>query len=146
MLIRAGDKRSDIHPENAGSEIHRATFQTGERKNRHMAGRHVAVFSTHRTLVAYKIRVCTGKTRRTNSLMRIDHDLMVGSLTDSPQVVVNRILVIVILTLGKNITHISALHRIIAITIHQIIGLIHPALIVRYRAGSLMVHHQLDTL
>ena len=42
--------------------------------------------------------------------------------------------------------HIAALHGIVAVTVHEVVGGLHVLFVVAHRAGGLVVHHQLDAL
>ena len=45
----------------------------------------------------------------------------------------------------NNITYIPALHSIVSVIYHKLIGFIKMALVVTYRSGSLVMHHQLHS-
>ncbi len=111
-----------------------------------MARSHVAVLGAHSTLVAYKVGISARKTGRTHSLMSVDHYLVVGGTPDGVEIMAYLRLSVMVRTLGQDIAHIAALHRVVTILVHKTVGSLHMTLIVGYRAGSLMMHHQLDTL
>lgn len=62
--------------------------------------------------------------------MSIDHDLVVCSTLDGMLVVIDSDLAVVVLTTRDEVADIAALHRIIAIVLHQLIGLVHVLLVV----------------
>ena len=104
------------------------------------------VFGTTRALVAYKIGICAAKTSRTHCLVGVDHDMLVGCFLYGIKIVTHRFLVVVVFSLGKNVADVAALYRVITVFVHQVVGAVHIFLVVRYRAGGLMMHHQLYTL
>ena len=90
-----GTNLPHVHAENAGSEVHRAADEAGERQNGHMLGRHFAVLRAHRALVAHKIGICTAQTGGTHSLVAVDHDVMVGGTLHRVKIVVHHALAVV---------------------------------------------------
>ena len=62
--------------------------------------------------------------------MRIDHDMMLGSLLDDIEIVVVHRLRIVMVATWDDITHIARLHCIVAILVHQFEGFFDMALVV----------------
>ena len=49
-------------------------------------------------------------------------------------------------TTGDDVSHISGLHSIVAVFVHQLKGILEMTLIILCRAGCLMVHENLHTL
>ena len=66
--------------------------------------------------------------------MRVDHDLVLGSLLDGIQVVVVERLAVMMLATGQHVAYVSALYGVVAILVHQIVGILHAALIIARRA------------
>ena len=65
--------------------------------------------------------------------MGIDHDMMLRSLLNGMEIVVVHPLAVMILAERQDIAHIAALHRIVAILLHKIVGSIHVTLVITYR-------------
>ena len=74
--------------------------------------------------------------------MSIYHDLMLGSLCDSIEIMIVEPLSVMMFATRNHIADITALHRIIAILIHKVVCRLHVSLIVTHGSGSLMVHHK----
>ena len=104
------------------------------------------ILRTTCTLVADEVRIGTAEPRRTDGLVGIDHNLVVCSALDGMLVMIDSDLAVVVLTTRDEVADIAALHRIIAIVLHQLIGLVHVLLVVHDRRGGLVVHDELHTL
>ena len=78
--------------------------------------------------------------------MAIHHDVMLGCCLDDTLIVIVHQLAVVILATWDDVAYITGLHCIITILVHQVEGILQVALVVEGRSGSLVVHHQLDTL
>ena len=78
--------------------------------------------------------------------MGVHHDVVLGSLLDAVEIMVVGRLRVVIVATGNDVAHISALHSVIAILVHEAVGLLQMALIVDRRGTGLMVHHELHAL
>ena len=65
--------------------------------------------------------------------MGIDPDMMFRSLLNSMEIVVVHPLAVMILAERQDIAHITALHCIITILLHKIVGSIHVTLVITYR-------------
>ena len=74
--------------------------------------------------------------------MGIDHDVVLGSLGNTIEIMVVEPLPVVMLSTRNDIAYIAALHSIVAIFVHQIIGSLQMTFIVADRSRCLMVHHQ----
>ncbi len=81
-----------------------------------------------------------------DGLVGIDGDLMLSSLLDSVEVVVHHALTVVVLTAGDDVAYIAALDSGVAVVNHELVCLLHVALVVRDRAGGLVVHNELHAL
>ena len=92
-----------------------------------------AVLLATASLISDKVWIGAAQARRTYSLVCIHHNLMLGSLLHSVEVVVNHILTEVVLAEWLNITHIAALYSGVAVLIHKRVGLLHMALVVANR-------------
>jgi hypothetical protein len=105
--------------------IHRTTLQTSERQYSGMeslvACERLILCTTSR-LIAYQVRISAAKTCRACCLMSIDHDMMLGSLCHTIEIVIVQPLTIVMLTTRNDIAYIATLYRIVTILIHQVIG------------------------
>ena len=131
------------------SIIHRTTLQTGEWQHHGMIRLVTAkcfIFCTTCTLVANQVRPGAADTCRTGCLVGIYHDMMPGSGLDDTLVVIVHQLTVVILTSWDDIAHITCLHGIIAIFVHQVEGILQMTLVVESGRRGLVVHHQLHTL
>ena len=78
--------------------------------------------------------------------MSVDHDMMLGSLLDDMHIVVVHRLRVVVVATRDDVSHISSLHCIITILVHEVEGSIEMTLIVLSARRCLVVHHQFDTL
>ena len=56
--------------------------------------------------------------------MGIDHDMVLGSLGHGIEVVVDHPLSVVVLTAGDDVAHVAALHGVVAILLHELVGLV----------------------
>ena len=135
--------------EDTRSVIHRTTLQTGEWQHYGMIRLVTAkclILCTTCTLVANQVRPGTADTCRTGCLVSIHHDMMLGSGLDDTLVVIVHQLAVMILASRDDITHITGLHGIITIFVHQIEGIFQVALVVESCRRCLVVHHQLHAL
>ena len=71
---------------------------------------------------------------------------MLGSFLDGMEVVVDHALAVVVLSSGDDVAYVATLDGGVAVVDHELVGLLHMALIVPYRAGSLVVHDELHAL
>ena len=78
--------------------------------------------------------------------MRIHHDVMLGSLLDDVQVVVVHRLRIVVVAAWDDVAHIARLHGIVAVFVHQFVGLLDMTLVVLRARRCLVVHQNLHPL
>ena len=81
-----------------------------------------------------------------DGLVGIDGDLVLSSFLDSVEVVVDHTLTVVVLTTWDDVAHIAALDGGVAIVDHELVRLIHMALVVPDRARGLVVHDDLHAL
>ena len=119
--------------ENTRCIVHRTALQTGKRQDYGMVGIATAkclILCSARTLIAHEVRISAAQTCWTCCLVRIDHNLVLGSLFHCVKIVVVHSLTIVVVTAWDDIAHITALHGGIAIFVHQRVSLLHPTLIV----------------
>ena len=65
--------------------------------------------------------------------MRIKHYFVLSSFFYSVQIVVDSRLAVVVLAYRKYVAHITTLHRVIAVFVHQLISGFHMALVVACR-------------
>ena len=104
------------------------------------------VFGTAGGLIADKVGISPAKACRTHGLMGIHHYLVLCSLRDRIQIMIHHPLSVMCLSARQDVTYISALYCIVAIFVHEVICLLHVALIIADRRRSLMVHHKLNAL
>jgi len=76
--------------------------------------------------------------------MAIDTDLISRRFLDGVKIVVVHPLTVVVLASWNDVSNITALHGIVAIVYHELVGLVQVTLIIANRSGGLVVHHQTD--
>ena len=81
-------------------------------------------------LVAHQIRISATDTRRTGSLVGIDHDMVLGSLLHDIEIVVVHRLRIVVIATWDDVAHIARLHSIVAVFVQ-------PYLFISLKASSM---------
>ena len=84
-------------------------------------------------LITYVIRVCTAKSSRANSLMSVDHNMVISRLFHCIEVVIDEILSVMVLTSWHDIADIARFYGVVAVLVHQLIGCIQMAFVVAYR-------------
>ena len=104
------------------------------------------ILSATRALVADPVWPCACDTRGTCCLMRVDHDVVLCGLGDATQVVVVHLLREMIVATRYDVAHVTALHGIVAILVHEIVSVLKVTLIVYDAGRSLVVHHELHAL
>ena len=134
MLCASGNERTDVHTENAGSEVHRAAFETGKGQDGFVAWRHLAIFGAHGRFVADEVRIGARETCRADCFVSVDHNLLFSGFFDCVEVVVVGPLAVMSLAFGKDVSDIAALDSVVAVFVHQVVGLIHVTLVVGDRA------------
>ena len=92
------------------------------------------IFRTACRFVADKVGPCTAQAGRTHRLVGIDHNLIVGGLLDCIQIMVDEPLAEVVASGGNYLAYITALHGIVAIVFHKLVGFIHATFVVADRA------------
>ena len=65
--------------------------------------------------------------------MGIDHDMVLRSLLHGIEIVVVQPLSVMMLAKRQDITHVTALHSIVAVFLHKVVGGIHVPLVIAYR-------------
>ena len=136
-----------VRLEDAGGVVHRAALQAGEREDGGVAGLDgAAELRAHRALVADHVRPGAAQARRAHRLVGVDHDMVLRGLHDGVVVVVDERLAVVILAVRDDLAHVTALHGIVAVLVHQVIGLLHPALVIDGGRGAFVVHDEADAL
>ncbi len=103
------------------------------------------ILRTAGTFIADKVGIGAAKSGGTNGFVGVHHNLMLGCFGDGIQIVVVEPLTVVVFAARNHISNISALDSVVAILVHELVGLVHVALIVAHRCGCLMVHHQAHT-
>ena len=91
------------------------------------------ILSTAGRLVAHEVRVGAAKAGRADCLMGVDHHLVLCSLGHSIEIVVHHPLAVVVFAPREDIPDITALHGIIAVVVHQLVGLLHVPFIIADR-------------
>ena len=105
-----------------------------------------AVLGAHGALVADQVRPGAAEARRAHRLMGIDHDVVLRRLLEGEQVVVDQRLAVVMLAVRDDVAHVAALHGIVAVLVHELVSLLHVALVIDGGRGGFVVHHEADAL
>ena len=135
-VVVATSHRAEVHLEDTGRVVHRSAIEAGEGKDGHQVGLGATerlVLGAAGTLVADEVGVGAAETCWANGLVGIDHDMVLGSLGDGIEVVVDHPLAVVVLTARDDVAHVAALHGVVAILLHELVGLVHVALVVAHR-------------
>ena len=85
------------------------------------------------TLVAYQIGPGAAQTSGAHGFMTVDHDMVLGGLFHHILVVVVHQLAIMVFATRNHVAHISRLHGVIAIFVHQFECLVDVPLVVECR-------------
>ncbi len=104
----------------------------------------LAELGAHSALVANHIGPGATEARGAHRLVGVDHDVVLGGLNDGVMVVVVDGLGVVALGEGDDGADIAALHGVVAVLVHQVVCLLHPALVVDSRGAALVVHDKAD--
>ena len=148
-MVLSGVYLAHVALEDSGCIVHGTSLQA--RKGQHgcmgclVAGKRFILSAACR-LVAYEVRIGAAESGGAHSLVGIDHDMVFSCFGDAVQVVVVHPLSVVVFTTWYDIAHISALHRVVAVFVHKVVGCIEVAFVVAHRRRCLMVHHQTYTL
>ena len=149
VRVVVGVVLADIHLEDTRRVVHRTTDEAGEGQYgevvRLVTTEGLILLTTCR-LLRDEVGIGTAETRHMDGLVGIDGDLMLSSLLDSVEVVVHHALTVVVLTARDDVAYIATLDSGVAVIDHELVGLLHVALVVRDRAGSLVVHDDLHAL
>ena len=78
--------------------------------------------------------------------MGVHHDVMLGSLFDAVEVVVVHRLRVVVVATRDDVAHVARLHGVVAIAVHQRVGLLEVAFVVLRARRGLVVHEQFHAL
>ena len=84
-------------------------------------------------LVTNEVRPCTADTGGACCLVGIDHDMVLGSLFHYIEVVVVHRLRVVVVATWDDVAHVTSLHSVVAVFVHQVESLLHVALVVLSR-------------
>ena len=90
-----------------------------------------AELGSHGALVADHVGPSAAKACRTHCFVGIHHDVVAGSLSDGVVVVVDGGLRVVVVAVGNDLSDVAGLHCVVAILVHERIGLLHPTFIVQ---------------
>ncbi len=147
VLLVLGIVLGHVRLEDTRGVVHRAALQAGEREDGRVAGLDgAAELGAHRTFVADHVGPGATQAGRTHGLVGIDHDMVLGGLHNGVMVVVDEGLAVVVLAVRDDLAHIAALHGIVPILVHEVIGLLHPTLVIDGGRRTFMMHDQADTL
>ena len=141
--------RAQFCLQDARRVVHGAALQTGEGQYYGVVGIAAAeslVLRASGALVAYQVGIGAAKARGTGCLVGVDHDVVLGGLLHGIEIVVVHGLRVVMVAAGNDVSHVTGLHGVVAVIIHQLVGLLHPSLIVGDAGGSLVMHHELHAL
>ena len=141
--------RAQLCLQDARRVVHGATLQTGEGQYHGVVGIAAAeslVLRAAGALVAYQVGIGAAKACGTGCLVGVDHDVMLGGLLHGIEIVVVHGLRVVMVAAGDDVSHVTGFHGVVAVIIHQLVGLLHPSLIVGDAGGSLVMHHELHAL
>ena len=103
-----------------------------------------AEFRAHCTFISNHIWPGAAKARRTHSLMGIHHNVVLCSLHHGIVIMIDKRLAVVVLSVRDDVSDIAALHCIVAVLVHKVVGSLHMALIVHSRGRTLVVHYEAD--
>ena len=119
--------------EYAGRIVHRTSLQTGERQHHGMVS-HVSaeclILRSACTLIAHKVRPGAADAGRTCCLVSIHHDVVLGGSLDDALIVVVHQLTVMVFASRNDVAHISCLHGVIAIPVHQTESVLHVSLVI----------------
>ncbi len=141
--------RVELRLEYARSVVHRSTLQARERQYDGVvwaASTERLILRATRALVANPVWPRARYSGGSCGLVGIDHDVVLRRLGDTAQVVVVHLLREMVVATRYDVAHIATLHGIIAILVHEIVGILHVTLIVDHARRSLVVHHELHAL
>ena len=97
-------------------------------------------------LVTNQVGIGAAYTCRAGSLMRINHDFIVGGLGYAIQVVIIHPLTIVMFTARNDVAHIATLNCGVPIVNHKLVSLVKMTLIVTGRTRCFVVHNHFYAL
>ena len=101
---------------------------------------------THGALVANHVGPGTAKAGRAHRLVGIHHNVVLCSLNHSVMIMVDDGLAVMVLAVRDDIAHVAALDGVVAVLVHELVGLLHVTLIVHGGRRGLVVHHKADAL
>ena len=122
-----------VHFKYAGRVVHGATLQTCKRQDGSMidviacAG---FVFGAACRFVADEVGPCAAQTRGADGLVCVNHHVVTGGFLNGVQVMVYHPLAVMVLAAGQYVAHVAALHGVVSILVHELIGGFHVALVV----------------
>ena len=105
-----------------------------------------AELGAHGAFVADHVRPGAAQAGRADGFMGVDHDVVLGRLDDGIVVMVDDRLAVVILAVRDDLADVAALDGVVAILVHEVVGLLHPALVINGGRGTFMVHDQAHAL
>ena len=133
MGVVIGVVLADVHLEDTWGIVHRTTDEAGEGEDSQVIGlvasEGLILLPTCR-LLCDEVGVGTAKTGHVDRLVCIDRDLVLSSLLDSVEVVVDHALAVVVLSTGDDIAYVATLDSGVAVVGHELVGLLHVTLVV----------------
>ena len=96
----------------------------------------------HGALVAYHVGPGAAEACGAYRLVGVDHDVVLGGLDNGVVIVVVDGLAVVPFGKGDDGADVAALDGVVAVLVHQVIGLFHPALVVHRGGAALVVHDE----
>ena len=104
------------------------------------------VLGAARALVAYEVRIGAAEPRGARGLVGVDHDVVARRLLDAVEVVVVHGLGVVVVAAGDDVADVAGLDGVVAVAVHQGVGVLEVALVVLGAGAGLVVHHEPDSL
>ena len=139
----------DVHFEDAGRVVHRASDQPREGQHGDVRGFRASeglILRAAGRFVADQIGPRTAESRRTHGFVGVDHDPVVGGLLHGIEIVVHHPLVVVVVALGDDVADVSRLDGRIAVFVHEAVGSVEMPFVVAHRTRCLVVHDHLHAL
>ena len=131
VALVPADDFAHVGLEDARRVVHRAALQSRERQNCGVPRLDAtAELRSHRALVANHVGPGAAQSRRAHGLVGVHHDAVLGGFGDGIMIVVVNRLAVVSFSVGNDGTHIAALDGVVSVLVHQVVGFLHPTLVV----------------
>ena len=131
--VRVVAPRFELRFEYAGRVVHRSALQSCKGQNEGVVGAAASeclVFRAARTFVSDEVGIGAAKSGGSHSLVGIHHDVVLGGLFHHILVMVHHGLREVVVATWDDVAHIARLHRVVAVSVHQIECIVEMSLIV----------------